>query len=285
MKPVLLFPSSYFDISKVDEALRSEFYGAVDSDQFDICLFNYDQWVEEESLLIYNQPKTPVKSLYRGWMMKPDQYEKFYRALEEKGIILVTKPDQYKKLHSFPNVYPEIMNDTARMLIYPEGTRIDIEEVKEVFPKFMVKDYVKSVKWTNFPKYFDETVNQESFDKWMEIFYQFRDSLFTGGICIKEFLPLKHYCGKNNEYRVFVADGNILSIMPNSGQGNLCPKPPTDFVNRFLHLGSPFYTVDIAELEDGTWKIIETGDGGVSGLSDNQNEAEFYRKLGVIFQD
>lgn len=36
--------------------------------------------------------------------------------------------------------------------------------------RFMVKDYVKSVKGSEFPKFFDESVTQEEFDKWMEIF-------------------------------------------------------------------------------------------------------------------
>lgn len=34
----------------------------------------------------------------------------------------------------------------------------------------MVKDYVKSVKGSEFPKFFDESVTQEEFDKWMEVF-------------------------------------------------------------------------------------------------------------------
>ena len=41
----------------------------------------------------------------------------------------------------------------------------------------------------------------------------------------------------------------------------------------------PRYTIDFAELEDGSWKIIEAGDGSVSGLSDGQNYESFFRKL------
>ena len=47
------------------------------------------------------------------------------------------------------------------------------------------------------------------------------------------------------------------------------------------NLDSVFYIVDFAELEDGTWKIIETGDGSVSGLSDGQDARSFFRKLYV----
>lgn len=49
------------------------------------------------------------------------------------------------------------------------------------------------------------------------------------------------------------------------------------------NLPSPFYTVDFAELADGSWKILEAGDGQVSGLSDNQNARAFFRALRTGF--
>lgn len=45
------------------------------------------------------------------------------------------------------------------------------------------------------------------------------------------------------------------------------------------NISGVFYTVDFAELEDGTWKVIEAGDGSVSGLSDGQDYAAFFRAL------
>lgn len=99
----------------------------------------------------------------------------------------------------------------------------------------------------------------------------------------KEYINLKQYSSRNNEYRVFIVDGKILTISKNFGQGRLCPKPPQGFLERFINLGSPFYTVDDAERSDGNWTVIETGDGSLSGLSDHQNIEEFYRKLDIIF--
>lgn len=52
-----------------------------------------------------------------------------------------------------------------------------------------------------------------------------------------------------------------------------------ELIHRYENLGSPYYTVDYGELTDGTWKIIETGDGGVSGLSPGQNQISYYRAL------
>ncbi len=55
----------------------------------------------------------------------------------------------------------------------------------------MIKDYVKSVKGTDFPKFFDKNTTQDELDNWMNVFYKYRGNLLTGGICVKEFLPLK----------------------------------------------------------------------------------------------
>lgn len=39
------------------------------------------------------------------------------------------------------------------------------------------------------------------------------------------------------------------------------------------------FTVDYAELEDGSWKIIEAGDGQVSGLAEYQDYDQYLRVL------
>ena len=37
--------------------------------------------------------------------------------------------------------------------------------------------------------------------------------------------------------------------------------------------------MDYAELNDGSFKVIEAGDGSVSGLSENQNAEQYFRAL------
>ena len=149
----------------------------------------------------------------------------------------------------------------------------------------MVKDYVKSVKGTDFPKFFESTVSQFEFDEHMKTFMKYREGLYTGGICVKEYLDLKKYGGKTNEYRVFYADHEIISVCRNSGQNDLTEKPPKILIDKYKYLESPFYTVDYAEVDDNTWKIIEAGDGQVSGLSDNQDHTAFYRALYMAFSE
>ena len=284
MVEMILFPSSFFSVTKVDEDLQQEYDAVMATGLFRVVLFGYDKWFNEDKLIVRDAPDTEHLAVYRGWMMKPEQYERFYYQLLDKNIRLITEPEQYRLMHVFPNVYESIREDTAKMEIYPLHTKIDVESLKKSFNHFMVKDYVKSVKGTEFPKYFDRSVTQEEFDHWMEVFYKYRGELLTGGICIKEYLDLKQYGDKTNEYRVFYINHEIATICKNSGQGNYTQEPPTEMIEKYRYLASPYYTVDYAELEDGTWKIIEAGDGEVSGLSDNQDYEHYFRTLYQCFR-
>lgn len=279
---IILFPSDYFDETAVDADFHEEYEAVKENETLTPVLFSYKAWFEEEKLVLsesFDKFDKVIGGIYRGWMMQPEQYKHFYDALKKQKIYLLTHLEEYCKLHIFPNVYDDVKEDSARILLFPLHKPIDIARVKELFPRFMVKDYVKSVKGTNFPNFFDESVTQEEFDQWMEIFYKHRGNLLTGGVCIKEYLDLKRYDGKTNEYRMFCCDGIGISLEPNSGQFNFTPKPPRELLEKYTSLDSPFYTVDFAELTDGSWKVIETGDGGVSGLSDGQDARAFYRAL------
>lgn len=285
MKPnTILFPSSYFTIKEVDEDLQTEFEAVLSAGLYDVVLFSYDKWFNEGKLVLNRQIDSPVSAIYRGWMMKPKQYVVFYQQLCSRNITLITPLPSYELFHIFPNIYPALQEDTAQMLIYPDGMPVDPEEVKRHFSRFMVKDFVKSVKGTEFPKYFDSTVTQEEFDKWMQVFFKYRGDLYTGGICIKEYLPLRHYGAHTNEYRVFYANHEIVTVSRNSGQENFAPTPPQDLLEKYRHLDSAYYTIDFAELESGDWKILEAGDGQVSGLSDGQDYEAYFRALYYAFR-
>lgn len=279
MIDLILFPSSYFSINKVDEDLQSEYDAVIETGLFNIVLFGYDQWVNEEKLILNEKPNKKHLAVMRGWMMKPELYEKLYNALIDNNIELITSSAEYSQMHIFPNVYSMFGTDTAAMKLYPLHEQINVEELKAYFNRFMIKDYVKSVKGTEFPKYFDGSITQEKFDEWMEVFYKYRGNLLTGGICVKEFMDLKFYGKYPNEYRVFYLCNKVLTVSRNSGQKEYTPEPSAALIEKYSRLPSCYYTVDYAELSDGSWKVIEAGDGSVSGLSEFQNIKQYFRAL------
>ena len=281
---MVLFPSDYFDINEVDESFKNEYEAVLSNRNCQILLFSYDEWIAEGKLKLNYRVDTMTDTIYRGWMMKPEIYENFYCELQKKNIQLMTAPNEYAKFHSFPNIYPEFEENTAKMLVYDNVSKVDLKEIKNTFNQFMIKDYVKSVKGTDFPKCISSDIDEDEFNRLIKKFLEYRGELYTGGICIKEYLDLKLYGDKTNEYRVFYMNHQIATVSRNSGQPCYTPEPPKEFIEKYRNLPSPFYTVDYAELSDGTWKIIEAGDGQVSGLSDNQEIRNFYRLISVIFE-
>ena len=142
---------------KPDEDMLEEYLSARETGLFQTILFNYDEWLAGGRLRISVKEDISNPVVYRGWMLKPDEYKNLYLALKEQSVHLLTSPEEYERLHLFPNIYPSIKEDTAEMMVF-EDRNVDVDAVKKVFSRFMVKDSVKSVKGTEFPAFFDHTV-------------------------------------------------------------------------------------------------------------------------------
>lgn len=283
-KPIVVFPSDYFSSKTVDGEYMPERNAALGTGLFDCALFSYRKW-EEQGILSLNfsgntsGEEMSVPAIYRGWMMSPEKYCKFYMSLLQKGIRLITAPQEYKLAHYFPDAYPYLKADTAKIAIYPLHSKIDVDELKKTFGRFIVKDYVKSVKGIKFPAFFDENTTQKQFDEAMKLFYSYRGDILSGGICVKQHFILKKYGQHSNEWRVFYAKGIPCEAMPNSEQPENAARPPQNLTEKYKNLPSPYYCLDYAELETGQWGILESGDGGVSGLPHGQDIPAYYRFL------
>ena len=80
--------------------------------------------------------------------------------------------------------------------------------------------------------------------------------------------------------------GKLLSITKNSNQLNGCSTIPQAYCMKFNSLPSKYYSIDFAELYDGRWIVIETGDGQVSGLASGQSVDKYYEEmLKIIYND
>lgn len=65
MVDLILFPSSYFSVSKVDEDLQAEYDAVKATGLFDVVLFGYDKWFEEDQLVIKDIPQVERTAVYR----------------------------------------------------------------------------------------------------------------------------------------------------------------------------------------------------------------------------
>jgi hypothetical protein len=191
-------------------------------------------------------------------------------------------PEEYNLLHLFPNVYPLIQDITPKTLVFSDPETVDAEIVNRMFSRFVMKDYVKSVKGHDFPSFFNTPISQADLDAFIRSFIDLRRPLFTGGIVLKEYVKLKRYGEATNEYRAFYLNHQVLTVGRNSNQPASCPYVPDDLARSCSNLPSHYYTVDFGELEDGRFIILETGDGQVSGLSPNQFVFKYYDEMRLI---
>lgn len=281
MKATILFPGDYFSLNAPNDNFRPEFDAVIATEGMEAALFNFDDFIEGSSLALNESVEhLPNLVVYRGWMMKPEQYRRFHDDLVSLGFEPLVSPLCYERMHCFPNAAEVFDGQTPRFMAFPEKggqVNIDADVVNGAFECFMVKDYVKSAKNTNFPAFIETPVSQEELDGYIRDFARRRGSLFTGGIVLKEYVDLKKYEGATNEWRQFVfLRGAQLGLCRNSRQPRTAPEPPGSYLSTRNIAVVPFYTVDYAELADGTWTIIEAGDGQVSGLAESDDPIRFY---------
>ncbi|MDE7224606.1 MAG: hypothetical protein K2O34_12620, partial [Acetatifactor sp.] len=137
---MILFPSSYLNSRRVDEAFERE-YEAAHEAGLEATLFYQQLWDEKRELRLDSEKMGCV--LYRGWMMKPEDYQIFHNRLRDRGLSLLTSPGQYETMHIFPNAYKWLAEDTPKTLFFPLHARMDVEEIRRELGEFLIKDYVK----------------------------------------------------------------------------------------------------------------------------------------------
>jgi len=293
----ILFPSSPLSFKEVDDNFTGELHAAK-LVGFDWFLFDHDEFVRTGKLKTNIKEKKENKEqiILRGWMLQAEQYYELYCQLEEQyGLLLINNPDQYLNCHYFPNAYQHIMEHTSKSWWSGDWNgREDSNKPEDISwgpvrslldnSDLIIKDYVKSAKGE--PELFilGKELNNEDFGKRVGRFIEARGKLFNKGIVLKKVEKLKLYENQTNEYRFFFINKKMFMFGYNSEDVSIKASMPTfDMVSILMkvakNIESDFFTIDIAEKEDGTWMILETGDGQVSGLPSKQDEIKFYNTL------
>lgn len=293
----ILFPQHEINPGQVDEMYQLE-YNAATTCGYIVNLYNHDEFVSSQKLisnLPLNTTMEPI--ILRGYMLKSRQYEYFYETLLLKKYRLVNDSHQYHRCHHsyeshfiFGNQSPKIMyfpnlsKEIFDRIVTIEFLNEKLVEMKRYFDSdfFILKDSVKSEK--HIPELFKISIDitAEELLSRLKLFIEKRGKSYNDGLVFKEFVDLKKYSSnKINEWRIFVFRGKIISCSQNSELHLEDVKIPSlEWIETFTNkIQSDFFTIDVAEKSDGSWTIIETGDGQVSGLSPGQNELEFYNQI------
>jgi hypothetical protein len=217
-------------------------------------------------------------------MLSLDHYQKLYAAITGRGLSMFTSPSEYERKHYWPKAYEAhpILKELSPACMWTDTKAFSPQHVKQFFKgaPVMVKDHVKSAKDASGIVFIKNSRNKEEVWHAVERLIKERGPLFERGIVFKEKIDIHRNAeGKNIEMRLFFIRGKAFMVKGNGVDYHRF-MVPSELVNALAgSLGKGFYTVDIASVGHLEWKVIECGDGQVSGLTDQMDTHEFYRSL------
>jgi hypothetical protein len=273
---IFLLPCDPTNKRKVDEDFQKEYDALIKMD-FKVYLFDHDQFVSYKQLISNIDFSESGDIILRSWMLNSEQYRELYNTLLRNNLKLVNTPEQYLNCHYYPNVYKHIEKFAPKSIWFDKIEQMSVDICRSyIGADIIIKDYVKSEKGANDIFHLESSLSSNEFFERVLKFKQSRGKLFNEGIVFKEFCNLRKYGEKTNEYRIFVYNHNIISVEQNTdlGYGQV---PNYEFIKEIIpNIDSNYFTIDIAEKEDGSWMILECGDGQVSGISPGQSEFVYY---------
>ncbi|GAB4201332.1 MAG: ATP-grasp domain-containing protein [Roseiflexaceae bacterium] len=286
----ILFPSQPTAPAEPDADFQSEVVAA-EAAGFTCLLFGLDE-LREGDLAgalrrcgVASEPGTPV--IYRGWMLSSRDYTMLYEGLTGRGYVPVTDPRQYTEAHYLPNSYQHLRDATPESVWM---TGADPDTAWMVYSQFrdydvILKDYIKSAKhrWRE-ACFIPAGIRRADFDRMLAAFLEARGELFTGGLVFRIYHPLVQLGTDmrgtpiHEEYRLFCWGGRIFVHVPFRNPADLALNR-AEWEELAARFSNSFITLDVARQDDGSWIVVEAGDGGVSGLPLSIPPEEFYRAL------
>jgi ATP-grasp domain, R2K clade family 3 len=284
----LLFPSEPYELKSVDPDFEKE-RAAAQACGFDTILIDTDE------MRVASQGRQGL-CLYRGWMLTPRKYGEVSALLAQRGLRLLTSPDEYRRCHYLPDWYDSLKEHTPET-IWTTGTDYDLHSIASHFgaKPIVIKDYVKSAKhyWKE-ACFVPNAQDREQLQSVLTNFLELRDGEPEGGLVFREFLDLKGI-GTHKvsgmpltlEYRLFFFKCRLLASSRYWGEGDYPNiEVPSELIQKAAPLvDSPFFTMDVACDVADRWWIIEVGDGQVSGLPEGLDPTTFYSKLWTLVGD
>ncbi len=285
MKFKVLFPCNPLNKKEIDTDYTNELE-SIKLLNIDHILYDHDKLVKIDTNFInIEKSNEEILLVLRGYMLKEGQYHFLYNHLLNYNYKLINSIGEYLNCHYFTYSYP-IIKEYSNQIWASEDYLSDnfLNEIVSLNKDLIIKDYVKSEKGTDLFKIDKDISIKELKDKIIK-FKELRGNLFNKGIQFKEFLNLKKYGECLNEWRLFILNGELVSMRQNSNLIDDATKPNLPMLKEIidkLSNVSNFLTFDIAEDAIGNFIVIETGDACVSGLSPNQNSFIFWSKIQQI---
>ncbi len=295
----LIMCADPFKREAVDPAFAAE-YAAATAAGLELALISYEALVADGNAAravrrITRRTDEDAIAIYRGWMLRPAVYSEFAAALGKQGIGLINDPASYRHCHEMPESFDVIQAHTPRTIWLPGGRDIAIARIMRALRVFgdrpvIVKDYVKSQKhaWAE-ACYIPSAADEAAVARVVGRFLELQGDDLAGGLVFREYVefqPLATHSKSGmplaREYRLFFLHFRRFFTGEYWDEGDYAGavEPPADlFADVAGQVRSRFFTMDVAQRTDGTWMIVELGDGQVAGLPPRADPVAFYRAL------
>lgn len=297
MGPFVVYCSDPLEPRQPDQAFAAE-ANAAERLHLDRALIDFETLVyENDARAAVRRVPAQVEqmtALYRGWMLKPDQYARLYDSLRAKGIKLINNPAAYRHCHYLPESYAAIATRTPKSVWLTVTGEPPIDEIMAALRPFgaaplIVKDFVKSRKheWHE-ACFIPSAADREAVERVVRKFLELQNDDLNEGLVFREFIGLeplaihsKSGMPLTQEFRIFFLDRRPVYCVPYWDEGDYAGiQPPVDQFSELAgNVESRFFTMDVAKRRHGDWLIVELGDGQVAGLPVNADADEFYRSI------
>ncbi|WAL63839.1 ATP-grasp domain-containing protein [Amycolatopsis cynarae] len=204
------------------------------------------------------------EAIYRGWMLRSEQYAAFAEALGRRGVTLRTSAEQYRQAHELPGWYSRLASVTPESVWTVGGDRAGFEKACRELGAgpAVLRDYTKSMKhYWHEAAFVPEVADTDSAWAVATRFRELREDV-AGGFVLRRFERFV-----STEVRTWWVDGVCRVRGPHPDTAPEMPGSELDLTAAgplIAGLRLPFVTADFVLREDGVWRLVELGDGQVS---------------------
>jgi hypothetical protein len=264
---LLLVPHETIDPRRPDEHFARE-AAAARARGIDVALIDHDALVQsgDAARAVERVHIASDDAVYRGWMVGATQYAALADALRTRGVHLRTSPDHYRDAHELPGWYERFADLTPTSAWFDADADVVARGALDAIGPgpAVVKDHVKSMKhkWDE-AAFVPDTASVDAVRTVVARFLELRGDDLVGGVVLRRFEQFEP-----GEARTWWVDGECRLVTPHPDTPDLVrtPELPDGIDVALRALGLRFVTVDLARTTDGTWRVVEVGDGQVSDL-------------------
>lgn len=244
----IIYPDDYSNSGKPDETFAQEYFCARDNGIH--CLLLSSEMAAMGKYQFSSSFKSGIPVIWRGWMLKMDEYKQLHDAVNIRGGEMLESPEEYIRNHHIVGWYDQCKRYTPDTILTTDDNDFDALTAKLQWPAYFVKDYVKSLTTSRG----SIAKNAKEIKEIIQLIAHFRGEI-EGGVCLRYFENILAH----TERRYFVLNKQVFSA--------------DDYIPELIReisrcIDTPFFSIDVAKNSEGNLRLIEIGDGQVSDIKE-----------------